>query len=160
MTQSAEKALNQLHQTVQSLFLSTISVTGQPNGSYAPYIRDKKGNFYIFISQLASHTEDLLTNPQATILLAEDEQDTRQIFARKRVSYFCDCFVVKKDAPDYDSLLDLFEARFSAIIPLLRNLPDFILFKLEIRSGDFIQGFGKAYKITQDGLIQKHPRKD
>jgi len=157
MKQSPEDALNSLHQTAQSVFLSTVTLDGQPNGSYAPFLLDEKGDFYIFISQLASHTQDLLNNSQVAILLMEDEQDTRQIFARKRASYLCNCSVISKDDMNYVALLDLFELRFSNIISLLRTLPDFILFKLEIQSGDFVQGFGKAYKITKDGLIQKDP---
>ncbi len=157
MKKSAKDALSELHQTVQSLFLSTITIDGQPNGSYAPYILDEKGDFYIFISQLGAHTKDLLNNPQCTILLIEDEQEARQIFARKRVSYFCHCSVIEKDDLNYATLLDLFEVRFTPIMSLLRTLPDFILFKLEIQSGNFVQGFGKAYEITKEGLIHKDP---
>jgi putative heme iron utilization protein len=54
---------------------------------------------------------------------------------------------------NYDALLDRFEIRFKQIINVLRTLPDFILFRLEIQSGRFVQGFGKAYEITQQGLI-------
>ena len=157
MKKSAKDALGELHQTLQSLFLSTLSTDGQANGSYAPYILDEKGDFYIFISQLASHTNDLLSNPQCSILLIEDEQDARQIFARKRVSYFCHCSVIEKDDPNYAALLDLFELRFTPIMSLLRTLPDFILFKLEIQSGNFVQGFGKAYQVTKEGLVHKDP---
>ncbi|MCK5919061.1 MAG: pyridoxamine 5'-phosphate oxidase family protein [Cocleimonas sp.] len=157
MKQSPEDALSELQQTAKSLFLSTLTTNGKPNGSYAPFIMDDAGNFYIFVSQLASHTQDLLDNPQSSILLAEDEQNSRQIFARKRASYYCHCRIIEKEDPSYESLLDLFEIRFSNIISLLRTLPDFTLFKLEVQSGSFVQGFGKAYEITKNGLIHKDP---
>ena len=89
MKPEPDKSLSKLKETMQSLFLSTLSVDGKPNGSYAPYIVDEKGYFYIFVSRLASHTRDLLENPELSILLAEDEGDARQLFARKRASYYC-----------------------------------------------------------------------
>jgi putative heme iron utilization protein len=157
MKQSPEDALSELQQTAQTLFLSTITADGKPNGSYAPFIMDDSGVFYIFISQLASHTQDLLDNPYISILMAEDEQNSRQIFARKRASYSCQCRAIDKEDPNYESRLDLFETRFGNVMSLLRTLPDFILFKLEVQSGSFVQGFGKAYEITQDGLVHKDP---
>jgi putative heme iron utilization protein len=157
MKQSPEEALSELQQTARSLFLSTITTNGKPNGSYAPFIMDDSGAFYIFVSRLASHTQDLLNNPHISILLAEDEQNSRQIFARKRVSYYCQSDIIGKDDAHYEILLDLFEARFENVMNLLRTLPDFILFKLDVQSGSFVQGFGKAYEITKDGLIHNNP---
>lgn len=160
MKPEPENSLSELKEMMQSLFLSTVSAEGKPNGSYAPYITDEKGNFYIFVSQLASHTGDLLNNPQLSVLLVEDEQDARQLFARKRASYYCHSSVIEKSATNYEALMDLFETRFSSMISLLRTLPDFILFKLEVQSGSFVNGFAQAYEITEDGLIHKDPSKD
>jgi len=161
MKQDPEEALAELQQSAQSLFLSTITKEGMPNASYAPFVRDEANHFYIFVSQLASHTADLLANPHASILLAEDEKDCRQIFARKRLSYHCQCRVVEKIEANYDTVLDQFEARFGNMIPLLRTLPDFILFELTVESGNFVQGFAQAFKIDQEGLlIHNDPRKD
>ncbi|MCK5813259.1 MAG: pyridoxamine 5'-phosphate oxidase family protein [Cocleimonas sp.] len=162
MKQTPEEALAELQQSVQSLFLSTLTKKeGVPNASYAPFICDNANNFYLFVSQLAPHTADLQANPQASILLIEDEKDCRQIFARKRLSYSCYATVVEKKEANYEGLLDQFDARFANMIPLLRTLPDFILFKLSVESGSFVQGFGQAFKIDQDGsLIHHDPRKD
>ena len=157
MKAKPEDALKELQDAVQSLFLSTMTIDGKPNGSYAPYIMDDNGNFYIFVSQLASHTNDLLNNPSLSILLVEDEQDARQLFARKRASYYCHSSVLEKSSIHYDALMDLFEARFGSIISLLRSLPDFVLFKLEIQSGSFVNGFAQAYEITKNGLVHKDP---
>jgi putative heme iron utilization protein len=158
MKQSPEVSLQALHDTTQSLFISTITTNDCPNSSYAPYIMDDAGHFYIFISQLAQHTQDLQNNPKVSILLMEDEQKTPQILARKRATYYCDCRVVEKENPNYTALLDAFETSFGKIMKRLRTLPDFMLFKLEVQSGHFVQGFGKAYLITPDGLVLNTPR--
>ena len=153
MKHTPEEALKALQRDTLTLFLSTITKEGQPNASYAPFILDSEGCFYIFVSQLASHTHDLLNSSLITILLAEDEKDTRQIFARKRASYFCQPHIIESTNEHYLALLDQFEARFGGVMNLLRTLPDFILFKLTPTTGHFVQGFGKAYKITPQGLV-------
>jgi hypothetical protein len=86
-------------------------------------------------------------------LLVEDEQDSRQLFARQRVSYDCDVSTVSRDEPEYDVLLDKFQQRFGNVIDLLRSLPDFILFKLRPYQGRYVVGFGKAYQLSGDVLM-------
>ena len=148
--------------SVKTLSLSTLTEAGRPNISYAPFIEDENGCFYLFLSQLASHTQDLLNQainlpdnlPGASILLMEDEQDSRQLFARQRITYHCDISIIQADDSTYPDTLDSFENLFGSIIPLLRNLPDFILFKLTPTEGRYIQGFGKAYQLTGENLSE------
>ncbi len=141
-------------QSVQTLQLSTLTAVGKPNASYSPFISDELGNYYIFVSQLASHTQDLLVNPHASILLIQDEAEARQIFARRRVSYQCDVNIIEKSDAEYSDLLDSMEKRFGNIVELLRSLPDFILFRLAPYQGQYVQGFGKAYKLIGEGLLE------
>ena len=151
--ESLEESFEAFKQSVQTLQLSTITSEGKPNGSYSPFVADDSGNFYIFVSQLASHTQDLLSNPQASILLIQDEAETRQIFARRRLSYQCNVDVVDADNADYSPMLDAMEQRFGNVVELLRTLPDFILFRLTPNQGQYVHGFGKAYKLLGKGLL-------
>lgn len=152
--QSLEESFANFKQSVKTLQLSTLTVEGKPNASYSPFVTDEQGNFYIFVSQLASHTQDLLANPQASILLIQDEVETRQIFARRRISYQCDVEVVVAENSDYLSMLDALQERFGNVVELLRTLPDFILFRLTPYQGQYVKGFGKAYKLVGDGLLE------
>ncbi len=152
--ESLEESFTNFKQSVKTLQLSSITNEGNPNASYSPFVVDKQGNFYIFVSQLASHTQDLLVNPQASILLIQDEADTRQIFARRRISYQCDVEIVSDDSSDYLLMLNTLEERFGNVVALLRTLPDFILFKLTPFQGQYVKGFGKAYKLVGDGLLR------
>jgi len=154
MSESLEQSFNNFKQSVKTLQLSTLTVEGKPNASYSPFVVDKQGNFYIFVSQLAGHTQDLLANQQASILLIQDEADTRQIFARRRISYQCDVESVSDESSDYLSMLNALEERFGNVVELLRTLPDFILFKLRPYKGQYVKGFGKAYKLVGDGLLE------
>ena len=154
MSESLEQSFNNFKQSVKTLQLSTLTVEGKPNASYSPFVVDKQGNFYIFVSQLAGHTQDLLANQQASILLIQDEADTRQIFARRRISYQCDVESVSDESSDYLPMLNALEERFGNVVELLRTLPDFILFKLRPYKGQYVKGFGKAYKLVGDGLLE------
>ena len=160
MSSTAEEDFQQLLSSIHTIQLSSITSDSLPNISYAPYVRDEQGAYYIFISQLASHTQDLLDNPVAAILLAEDEQNTRQIFARTRVTYFCRVEIVNVKENNYPLILDKFSEEFGSVISLLKGLPDFILFRLVPESGRFVKGFGQAYELEGENLQElRHIRK-
>lgn len=152
MNQSPANQLLQLLTTQQTLQLATLDTNGNPAISYAPFFRDEIGNFYIFISGLASHTQDLLQHPAVAVMLIADEQDARQIFARTRVTYQCSAEVVTRDTPEATSLLDAMQARFGEVVGVLRGLGDFVLFRLKPQSGRFVMGFGQAFVLTGDAL--------
>ena len=152
--ETLEESFNNFKQSVKTLQLSTLTAEGKPNGSYSPFVIDEQGNYYIFVSQLASHTQDLLANPQASILLIQDEAEARQIFARRRISYQCNVEVIEAENSDYLLMLDALEKRFGNVVELLRTLPDFILFRLSPYQGQYVKGFGKAYKLVGEGLLE------
>lgn len=157
MLESPEDTFTHLKQSVKTLQLSTLSAEGRPNASYSPFVTDDDGNFYIFVSQLAHHTQDLLTNSEVGILLIEDEGHTRQMFARQRISYQCGVEVVTIESDDYEPMLKALKQRFGNVINTLRPLPDFILIRLHPYNGQFIKGFGKAYNLVGNNLLElKH----
>ena len=138
---------------MQSVQLSTVSAEGEPHCGYTPFLIDH-GKLYIFVSQLSLHTRDLLATPRAGVMLIADEQSSSQIFARTRVSYQCTADVIVHDDSDYTILLDAFQARHGKMIGLLRQLPDFVLFRLTPHSGQFVMGFGRAFKLSGEALDQ------
>jgi putative heme iron utilization protein len=157
MKESPEESFLQFKDSVKTLALATLTEELKPNISYAPFVEDDNGNFYLFLSQLAHHTQDLLSHSVASVLLIEDEQDTRQLFARQRITYQCQVDIVLADDQHYEIMLDAFHQRFGNIIDLLRNLPDFILFKLQPYHGQYVMGFAKAYNLVGDDLSElKH----
>ena len=147
-----EKVWANLIDEMQSLQLSTIGPEGQPHCSYTPYLYRSPNSVYILISQLAAHTRHLLANNNVAIMIIADEKSTSQIFARTRVHYVCQALRIHPEDPEYASVLDDYERRHGQTVSLLRQLPDFILFQLKPESGQFVMGFGKAYKLTGDNL--------
>ncbi len=131
----------------ESVILSTVSAEGIPDGSYAPFVMDEAKNVYIFVSGLATHTRNIYSNPQVSILFIDDESKTEQIFARRRLSFDCNATLMEQ-TPEWTYIADKFEDRFGEIIKMLRSLPDFRIFKLTPRQGRFVTGFGAIYQIN------------
>ncbi len=152
MSKNPEETLGQLLKCAKTLQLATLDALGEPSISYAPFVRDDAGHFYIFVSLLSSHTQEILQHSQLAVLLIEDEQMARQIFARTRVTYRCVAEVVAREAAEYAPLLDAMEARFGNVVGLLRGLGDFVMFRLVPQSGRFVMGFGQAFVLAGEGL--------
>ena len=147
-----------------SLQLATVGEDNVPHCGYTPFIlkrdKDQPPRFYVFVSELAVHTRDLLRLSAASIMVIEDEQKSAQVFARTRVSYQCTVSVVNPDQPDYTQLLDTYEQRHGNIVTVLRGLPDFHLICLTPTKGQFVMGFGKAFALTGPCIDQfEHSRR-
>ena len=144
---------------MRSLQLSTVGADGVPHCGYTPYLHRGPSNFYIFVSQLAAHTRNLLANGTVAIMIIADEHATSQIFARARVNYLCEAKRIPPDSPDFASVMDEYQQRHGKMAGLLRQLPDFVLFQLQPISGQFVMGFGQAYTLTGDDLsVFEHSR--
>ena len=132
----------------QTLLLSTVSEKGEPSISYAPYIRDEQGIFYIFTSELASHTRNLLANKQAAILFIQPESESSELFARERITFKCSAEEITSKDSVYEQQLDALHRQFGQVVSLIKSLPDFHLFALKPESGQYVVGFGKAFDIN------------
>lgn len=144
---AAEAACRQLMDARETLLLSTVNGEQQPEISYAPYIRDRAGDFVIFVSELAAHTGNLLKRGEAAVMFIQSEAASRNPFARQRVVLQCRAREVARDERRYPALLASLEERFGETVTLLRSLPDFHLIILTPRSGRYVAGFGQAYRI-------------
>ncbi|MGH8001165.1 MAG: HugZ family protein [Brasilonema sp.] len=136
----------------QSLIISTVSADSTPNASYAPFVMDETRNIYIYISGLSTHTQNLYAVPRASVLFIDDESQTKQIFARRRLTFDCTAALVERETQLWKQIVDSFEARFGEMIQLLRDLPDFRIFQLTPTKGRFVIGFGSAYEVNPNDL--------
>lgn len=140
----------------QTLMLSTATADGIPDISYAPFVQDQAGRFYIFVSELATHTANLLHNPQASAMFIRSESNSDNLFARERAVFNCTVSEIAHDDKIYPIQLQALSAKFGKVVSLLRSLSDFHLLALHPESGRYIVGFGGAYIIdVNDGSL--HP---
>lgn len=155
------KDLQELLGSQQTLLLATASINGVPDMSYAPFIRDETGCFYILISELAAHTPNLFANPQASVMFIRPESESNNLFARERAIFDCTVTEINRDDKSYPVQLKALQGQFGEIVNVLSSLPDFHLFALSPINGRYVAGFGQAYKVnTTDGtlspLVKKH----
>jgi len=148
-----QAACDRLIDTQKTLLLATRSPASRADISYAPYLRDD-ASFYIFVSELAEHTENMLAYSQASILFIEPESECSELFARQRLSFDCLAREVLRADPVYESILDAMTERLGKTMTLLRQLPDFHLIALTPTTGRFVAGFGKACQVDAMGRIQ------
>lgn len=145
----------------QTLLLSTVSEQCHPQISYAPYVRDQPGHLYIYVSELAAHTRNLLQKKPVSIMFIRQESESRNLFARERAVFSCTVSEVPRDDEHYPIQLQALQEKFGDVINVLRSLADFHLFILSPQSGQYVIGFGQAYNINiKDGTlypIKKNP---
>lgn len=138
----------------QSALMATVSTDGLPEASVVPCVFDDANDIYIYVSALSRHTSNLSATGRASVLFVEDEQGASNLFARKRLGYSCLCEKVEKDSAQDKRILGKFEARFGKFVQTLRALPDFSLFRLQPVSGSYVCGFGKAFNLEGENLLQ------
>ena len=149
----ADQCLGFIHQ-FNSVLIGTSDDSGVPDISYSPVIYHNS-RFYILISQLSPHTGHLYERPSAALLFIEDERDSEQIYARRRLSFSCSAQPCKRDDLTWQTLIPLFRIKFGSIINTLTSLNDFVLFQLQPTQGRWVTGFGRAYGFS--GLDFREP---
>jgi len=140
-------AYQALIQQQQTMLLSTVNEQGEAESSYAPYVRDEDGVFYIYVSDLASHTQNMLQHGKASVLFIQSENQASNLFARERVTFQCAVKEIQANAEIYPVQLSKMKQCLGETIELLAGLSDFHLLALQPVSGRYIKGFGKAYTV-------------
>ncbi|MYM59030.1 heme utilization protein HutZ [Vibrio sp. OCN044] len=144
--------IQEFRQNCLTLQLATVDEQGQPNASYAPFVQNEYG-YFVLISDIARHARNLLVSPNVSIMMIEDEGHSKQLFARKRLTFDATAVVVERDTPLWNDVITQMTQRFGDIIDNLSQLQDFILFKMQPEKGLFVKGFGQAYQVSCDDLV-------
>ncbi len=144
-----EAVLEDCHQLInscKSLILATANEKAS-HASYAPFVQ-KDQNFYILVSGLAEHTNNLINSPDKMgCMLIADEGESKQIFARRRLMFKAMPIQIERESKQWEVILSQFKTRFGEIVDLLDSLPDFILFELKPEQVVLVKGFGDAHQV-------------
>lgn len=128
------------------LNLASLTAGGHPHASTAPFLA-ADGNFYLFISDLSEHAANLKGDSRASVIFNADESDTRQPFARLRVTFNVEAGVVGRDDPLWQRRIEQMGEKFGPVVDHLKDLEDFHLFELKPSGGRYVKGFGRAYAL-------------
>ncbi|MEZ8346380.1 heme utilization protein HutZ [Vibrio splendidus] len=144
--------IKEFRQERRTLQLATVDEEGRPNVSYAPFVQNQEG-YFVLISDIARHARNLKANPQVSLMMIEDEESSKQLYARKRLTFDAQASVVERETELWTQVIGQMQERFGEIIDGLSQLQDFSLFNLKAESGLFVKGFGQAYQVSGDDLV-------
>lgn len=131
--------------------LATLHATnGFPLVTRVATATDMDGSPIIVASGLAAHTPALLNNPLCSLLLGKTGKGDP--LAHARATIFCRALPIRRDNPNYIALKRRFLNR-NPKAELYIDLPDFLIFKLEIDHANLNGGFGKAFIIKREELV-------
>ncbi|MFH7565131.1 heme utilization protein HutZ [Oceanimonas smirnovii] len=147
-----EPEIREFRDQMKTLLLATVDAEGQPNVSYAPFALREDG-YYILISEMARHARNLLANPKVSLMMVEDEQNSRTLFARKRLTFDATPERIARNTDAWQLGVDALTERHGETVTGLANLADFHLFRLVPIKGLFVKGFGQAFAVSGDDLV-------
>lgn len=132
----------------RSVVLSTMDSEGITQASYTPVVIISPTEFYILVSELASHTAYLRSAAKIGVMFIEDEQDCENIFRRRRASVSCEVIPLERSSETFDHVGQVFKERHGDVVDILLKLKDFHLFCLKVKRARLILGFGQAIDIN------------
>jgi putative heme iron utilization protein len=153
---SNEKVLKEFHefnQSFDSVILGTVNKEGQADTSYAPLLRTD-GRLYIYISELAVHTANLLHQHNASLMFIEPEDSARNLFKRQRSTIRVDARTIARGCEEWVAIMDSYSKAFGTITRNLYKAKDFHLFELQPQHATYVRGFAQAYNIYGEKLDQ------
>ena len=151
--EEAQLELSSFTENIQSVNLSTVSKEGEPFASYSPFVEDKEGNIYIFISTAVAHSHNMNHNSKAHIMFLEDESVSEHIYARRRMYFKAHASKFEKNDEREKNIHNLFKEKFKDKVSFFSMMKDSRFYKLIPSEGNLVLGFGAAYKISKDRKI-------
>ncbi len=120
----------------------------------APYVsmvlcapaRDLSG-FFVHISRLAYHTQDILADSRVSLMIVASEQEGQDPQTLPRVSIQGVAEEIPRAGGAFDEAADAYLARFPQAITYL-ELGDFAFFVVRPQSIRLVAGFGRAFSVT------------
>jgi hypothetical protein len=151
MNAEQTQALRRLLQGQRIASLGTLN-EGEPFVSMVPFALLPEGSgFVIHVSQLSSHTRDMLESPRVSLLVVAPEtpgapaQATARVTIQGRAEHDTD------SAPGYAAAREAYLSRFPRAAGMF-ELPDFLLFTIRPSSIRFIGGFAQAITLTPEAF--------
>lgn len=158
---TAEAALAEFHafnQQFNSVMLATVNAEGFADASYAPTLQ-LNGRFYIYISALAAHTQNILHKPAASLLFIEPETPAN-LFRRQRSMIRCRAEPIARETQAWAQLMDRFEQLLGKMMRTLRELTDFQLIELTPKQATYVRGFAQTYHFSEEEFSADFTAKD
>ena len=124
---------------------------GAPMASMTLYLPEPDfAAFYVHVSRLAWHTQDMLQDPRVALSIAETDDGRADPFTLMRVSIRGDASQLARDNPEL-------KARWLERFPeqaINFELADFSFWQITPRDARFVAGFGRIHNLSVSDLGQ------
>jgi putative heme iron utilization protein len=124
---------------------------GAPMASMTLYLPEPDfAAFYVHVSRLAWHTQDMLQDPRVALSIAETDDGRADPFTLMRVSIRGDASQLARDNP-------ALKARWLERFPeqaINFELADFSFWQITPRDARFVAGFGRIHNLSVSDLGQ------
>jgi len=123
---------------------------GAPMVSMTLYLPDETlSSFYVHVSRLAWHTQDMLKDPRVALSISEADDGRADPFTLMRVTIRGEAEQLKNENP---SLKAAWLARFPEQA-INFQLADFSFWKIAPRDARFVAGFGRIHNLSAAELL-------
>ena len=149
MDSESQQRLAQLIRTQRVAALGTLR-DGAPFISMILYAPSADfTNYFMHVSRLAFHTQDILKDPRVSLMIAEanDAAQNPQLLAR--VSIRGEAILVPPADPEYENIKALYLARFPDNA-FNFGLGDFAIYRIQVRNARYVAGFARAFNLSVD----------
>lgn len=129
--------------------LASLSGDGFPLATLTSVATDSDGAPTILVSRLSGHTTNLLADGRCSLLFARTGKGDP--LAHPRISVIGRAVMVERESSCGERMRRRFLTR-QPKAQLYVDFPDFLFFRIEMRSASLNGGFGKAYELTSTEL--------
>jgi len=127
---------------------------GEPFVSMVPFALLPGGTgFVIHVSQLASHTKDMLESPEVSLLVIASKDPEVSPQATARVTIQGRAIALEEAGPGHAMAKEAYLSRFPQST-MTFGLADFSLFAIRPRAIRFIGGFAQALSLAPEALTE------
>ena len=151
MNPAQAQALRQLLQGQRVASLGTLH-GDEPYVSMVPFAMLPGGSaFVVHVSQLSSHTRDMLASPRVSLLVVAPGIPGTPAQALARATIQGEAEPRAASAPGYAAAREAYLSRFPQAADIF-ELPDFSLFAIRPTTIRFIAGFAQALTLTPEAV--------
>jgi putative heme iron utilization protein len=125
---------------------------GRPFVSMVPFAVVENGDLALHVSRLATHTLDMLDNPDISLLITESEGSEKMAQELARVTIEGRAEILDRDSEKYATAREAYLSRFPDAAQLF-EFSDFNIFIIKPVSARVIAGFGRAGSMTSEEFV-------
>ena len=107
--------------------------------------------FFVHVSRLAWHTQDMLQDPRVAVSIAETDDRRADPFTLMRITVRGAAIPLANSGDEFESLKSDWLARFPEQA-INFQLADFSFWRIEPRDARFVAGFGRIHNVSAEQL--------